>query len=284
VLQAANILTNVNVMGVVYTVLPALACMRARGAGQIAVTASLAGLTTYLTSIPSYAASKNWARCWALGLRSHFWHTGVRVTALCPGFIDTNMTRTIPKVVNGIATKATMLPGLLSVEWAAAKFIDGLALDKAVITFPAPLVLTTLLLSHAPLPVLDFLLRVTPTSLGGVFGACRPELMSTTPARKPTAAAAAQAAAGVQGAGAGASLVSPASRQSAGVAVAGQARAVIEAAESAGEASVSDVEPMLSAAASSLGESAHEEEKGAAGGARKRATGGRRRSISQGRE
>lgn len=86
-------LTQINVNGVVNTVMPALAVMRGRGRGQIAVTASLAGLQASMTSIPSYCASKSWARAWAIGLRAHFWSTGVRINALCPGFIDTAMTR-----------------------------------------------------------------------------------------------------------------------------------------------------------------------------------------------
>ena len=74
--KAAHVVTAINVNGVINTVLPAIAVMRARGHGQIAITASLAGFTTYLNSVPSYAASKNWARAWGLGLRSHFWSTG----------------------------------------------------------------------------------------------------------------------------------------------------------------------------------------------------------------
>jgi len=190
--RAAPRLTAINVAGVVHTVLPALAAMRARGAGAVVITASLAGLTPYLTSVPSYAASKNWARAWALGLRAHFWSTGVRVACLCPGFIDTAMTQTVPTHANGLPTHR-VYPGLVSADEAARRFLDGLAADKAVVTFPAGLYLAAGVLSRAPLPVADFLLRMTPTSLGALWGPTRPEHCSATPDRAWLDAAVAKA-------------------------------------------------------------------------------------------
>jgi NADP-dependent 3-hydroxy acid dehydrogenase YdfG len=198
--RAAPRLTAVNVNGVVATVLPALAAMRGRGRGRVVITASLAGFTSYLTSVPSYAASKNWARAWALGLRAHFWSTGVRVACLCPGFIDTAMTRSVPTHANGVPT-LRVYPGLLGAEEAARRFLDGLAADKAVVTFPASLYLVAAALSRAPLPIADFLLRNTPTALGALWGPTRPELVSPTPdatflAAKPAAGAGSRAGAG----------------------------------------------------------------------------------------
>lgn len=39
----------------------------------------------------------------------------------------------VPTVVNGVTTIKT-LPGLVGVDWAADRFIEGLAMDKAIIT------------------------------------------------------------------------------------------------------------------------------------------------------
>lgn len=179
--RAAQRLTAVNVNGVVNTVLPAIAAMRGRGRGQIVITASLAGLTTFIPAIPSYAASKNWARAWALGLRAHFWTTGLRVSCLCPGFIDTPMTQSVPTHANGVSTNRAY-PGLVTAEWAARCFIDGIAADKAVVTFPVGLFLFNSALFRAPLPFSDFLLRNTPIALGALWGPTNPKLVSPTPA------------------------------------------------------------------------------------------------------
>lgn len=183
--RSAHLITEINVCGVVNTVLPALACMRARGEGQIVVTSSLSAFPTYLNSIPSYAASKAWAKSWTLGLRAHFWSTGVRFSALCPGFIETPMVMSVPeKTKDGVATqwRKNGVPGLVSVEWAVKRFVDGLAMDKAVVTFPAFMFWASHFLSHSPLPVMDFLLRITPERLSFFgFGATRKELVSPTP-------------------------------------------------------------------------------------------------------
>jgi hypothetical protein len=117
-------------------------------------------------------AAKNWARAWALGLRAHFWSTGVRVACLCPGFIDTAMTRSVPTHANGVPT-LRVYPGLIGAEDAARRFLDGLAADKAVVTFPAPLYLVAAALSRAPLPFADFLLRNTPIVSRAARGSAR---------------------------------------------------------------------------------------------------------------
>jgi hypothetical protein len=88
------------------------------------------------------------------------------------------------KTKDGVATqwRKNGVPGLVGTEWAVKRFVDGLAMDKAIITFPAFMYWGSLLLAHAPLPVMDFLLRVTPTRFSFMgFGATRNELVSPTP-------------------------------------------------------------------------------------------------------
>lgn len=99
----------------------------------------------------------------------------------------------------------------------------------APLQFPAPLVLATGFLSFAPLPFADFLLRITPPALGGLWGPLRKELVSRTPIRH----AAAATAGGVSGAGA--------LPVSASAAVA----SAVAAAESAGELPLEDASRML---------------------------------------
>ena len=112
--------------------------------------------------------------------------------AVCPGFIDTAMTRSVPTHANGLPTHR-LFPGMVSAAEAARRFLDGLAADKAVVTFPTGLYLAAGVLARAPLPVADFLLRLTPTRLGALWGPTRPEHCSPTPDRAWLDAAAAKA-------------------------------------------------------------------------------------------
>lgn len=229
-------LTAINVNGVVNTVMPALAVMRGRGRGQIAVTASLAGLqvrvclarcavlsprlplpgrrrlsTRIGAGLPSVPLSSRAPHCHCLSLPAAGQHdehplllrqqdVGARVgagpagplldhgrphqrpvpglhrhrhdavsqlhrsdrhwlrlssipSASCSPFNPRQLRAlyrpvppsaalfrarcchcsSVPTVVNGITTIKT-LPGMVGVDWAADRFIEGLARDKAVIT------------------------------------------------------------------------------------------------------------------------------------------------------
>ncbi len=78
---------SVNVNGVIHGVLAAYPIMVAQGAGHIVNTASLAGLTIAPTMAP-YAASKYAVVGLGRSLRAEGKGLGVRVTTLCPSFIE----------------------------------------------------------------------------------------------------------------------------------------------------------------------------------------------------
>mmetsp|Transcript_10846 Transcript_10846/g.32297 ORF Transcript_10846/g.32297 Transcript_10846/m.32297 type:complete len:468 (-) Transcript_10846:151-1554(-) len=88
----AGPVNSTNVMGVVNTVSPAMERMVARGHGQLVIMASVAsaGSSTNPSSV-SYAASKVWGRAYGQGLRGALKGTGVGVTTICPGFVDSEM-------------------------------------------------------------------------------------------------------------------------------------------------------------------------------------------------
>jgi len=88
----AGVVNSTNVMGTVNTVSPAMERMVARGHGQIVIMASVAsaGSSTNPSSV-SYAASKVWGRAYGQGLRGALKGTGVGVTTICPGFVDSEM-------------------------------------------------------------------------------------------------------------------------------------------------------------------------------------------------
>jgi NAD(P)-dependent dehydrogenase (short-subunit alcohol dehydrogenase family) len=81
---------SVNLMGVVHGVDAAYPRMRARRSGVILNTASLAGLVPG-PGLGPYGATKHAVVGLSLGLRADAAPYGVRVTALCPGWVDTPM-------------------------------------------------------------------------------------------------------------------------------------------------------------------------------------------------
>ncbi|GAA2444849.1 SDR family oxidoreductase [Actinomadura vinacea] len=78
----------INLDGVVYGVHAALPALRARGGGDIIVTASMAGLTPTPFD-PFYGANKAAVVALARALGPAYAPEGIRVNALCPSFADT---------------------------------------------------------------------------------------------------------------------------------------------------------------------------------------------------
>jgi short-subunit dehydrogenase len=115
----------VNVMGVVHTVEPLLPRMIARGRGQVALMSSLASFVAR-PGTEAYCASKAAVRIWGEGLRERLRGTGVEVSVICPGFVDTPLTRRNP----------FPMPMLMAPEPAAALIKARLARGRARIAFP----------------------------------------------------------------------------------------------------------------------------------------------------
>jgi short-subunit dehydrogenase len=140
----------INVDGVLNTVLPAVPAMVARGRGHIALMASLAGFRGF-PGAPAYCASKAALKVWGEGLRGDLAAKGVGVTVVCPGYVDTPMTR-----VNRFP-----MPLLMDAERAAALVRRGIERNRARIVFPWPLALAAWLAGTLPPTWLDpFLARL----------------------------------------------------------------------------------------------------------------------------
>jgi len=88
---------NVNFWGMIYGCRSVYPVMRKQGFGHIINTASLAGLIPGgLTSI--YSASKHAVVGFSLTLRAEAKQYGIKVSALCPGYIRTNIQKTTENV------------------------------------------------------------------------------------------------------------------------------------------------------------------------------------------
>ena len=141
----------INVDGAIDTVLPAVARMRARQHGQVAVMASLAAFRGF-PGAPAYCASKAAVRVWGEALRGHLHRDGIGVSVICPGYVETPLT----------AVNDFPMPMLMSAERAAGIIQRGLARNRARIAFPWPMYALVRLIAALPSTVSDRLLRRLP--------------------------------------------------------------------------------------------------------------------------
>ena len=120
-----------NLDGMLNTALPALAVMAlqppdAAGVrGRIAVVASVAAFLPG-PGAPAYCASKAAADFWVVGTAPSARARGIRMTSLCPGFIETPMT----------AVNRFPMPGIMSAERAAGLMLRAIRLDMTRCAFP----------------------------------------------------------------------------------------------------------------------------------------------------
>ena len=136
--QTAEVV-DINVAGVTNTVMPLVNRMAARGRGQIAVMASVAGYAAISYS-PTYAASKAFVKHWGEALRGRLKPFGVAVTTLCPGFVRSPMTD---------ANRFPM-PFLMDHDRAIAIMKRGLEAGQGRVSFPWPVTWAAGLLGALP--------------------------------------------------------------------------------------------------------------------------------------
>lgn len=138
-LKAIRTGIEVNYMGVVHAIDALLPGMLARGAGQIAIVASVAGYRGLPRSAaygPTKAALINLAET----LRTELEPRGITVSVVNPGFVDTPMTRDNP----------FPMPNIISAKDAAQSLLAGLERRKYEIIFPRAFVFAMKLLRLLP--------------------------------------------------------------------------------------------------------------------------------------
>lgn len=149
--EQARAIFDVNLTGVLNTIHPLLSPMRARGRGQIALMASLAGYRGF-PGAPAYCASKAAVRVYGEALRGGLAAEGIAVSTICPGFVESRMT----------ARNPFPMPFLMTAERAATIIQRGLARNRARIAFPGPTALAAWLLMALPSALTDRLVRGAP--------------------------------------------------------------------------------------------------------------------------
>ncbi|GGF81990.1 agropine synthesis reductase [Azorhizobium oxalatiphilum] len=90
-------LWNINSMGPLRVIRAAWPHLVASGSGRVINISSLSGKRVRNENV-GYAMSKHALVALTHAVRQHGWEHGIRATALCPGFVDTDMTATVTKV------------------------------------------------------------------------------------------------------------------------------------------------------------------------------------------
>jgi len=130
---------DVNVVGLAATLAAFAPAMRRAGRGTLAGIASVAGFRG-LAGNGAYSASKAAARVWLESLRTELYGSGVSVVCVCPGYIDTPLTR-----VNRFR-----MPFLISAEQAAPKIARAIAAKRRLVVIPWQMALVSLPLRVMP--------------------------------------------------------------------------------------------------------------------------------------
>jgi len=145
--EIARRIFSVNTLGVVNTVTPLLSRFIGRRSGQIVIVSSLAALLG-LPDCPAYSASKAAIRAYGDALRRSVATHGVRITIVCPGFVDTPMSASLP----------FPRPLMWSAERAAEYIARGIARGKREVLFPWSLRMGMRIVGALPLSLADRIL------------------------------------------------------------------------------------------------------------------------------
>jgi len=130
---------EVNVVGLAATLAAFAPAMRKAGRGTLAGICSVAGFRG-LAGNGAYSGSKAAAITWLESLRTEMHGSGVAVVCICPGYIDTPLTR-----VNRFR-----MPFLLTAEDGAARIARAIARRPRVAVIPWQMALVSVALRNMP--------------------------------------------------------------------------------------------------------------------------------------
>ncbi len=146
-----------NLGGVLNTALPAMEVMAGQAPGEggvrgrIAVIASIAAFVA-APGAPAYCASKSAVQRWAEALDASEKARGIRLHAVCPGYIRTAMT----------ARNPFPMPLLMTPEQAAARTLAGIAAGRVRVAYPRRLYAVARLVGALPPSWRNAMMSVVP--------------------------------------------------------------------------------------------------------------------------
>ena len=132
-----------DLVGAAATIAGALPGMVARDRGQVVAIASVAGFRG-LPRFAAYSGSKAGLIAFCESLRVDLKHTGVGVTTVCPGYVDTEL-----------LTPGKRHPFLVSLDDAVRTILGAIDARAAVCTFPAPVAAAMRATRALPRPVYE---------------------------------------------------------------------------------------------------------------------------------
>lgn len=144
-------LLAVNVVGLAATLAAFAPAMRAAGRGTLVGIASVAGFRG-IPGAGAYSASKAAAINWLESLRAELAGSGVSVVTICPGYIDTPMTR----------VNRHRMPFLLQANEAARRIARAIAAKRRLAVIPWQMALVSLALRAIPAVLYDRLAARAP--------------------------------------------------------------------------------------------------------------------------
>jgi short-subunit dehydrogenase len=130
---------EVNLTGLAATLAAFAPAMRKAGRGTLAGIASVAGFRG-LAGNGAYCASKSAAITWMESLRTELYGSGVSVVCVCPGYIDTPMTR----------VNRYRMPFLLSADEAARRIARVIEARRRLAVIPWQMAAVSVLLRAMP--------------------------------------------------------------------------------------------------------------------------------------
>jgi NAD(P)-dependent dehydrogenase (short-subunit alcohol dehydrogenase family) len=130
----------VNLWGVIHGTLAAYRIMVTQGFGHIVNTSSSAGLVPS-PLLTAYGMTKHAVLGLSTGLRAEAADLGVKVSVVCPGFIDTPIFDTTTYVKTGKDVAWAIIPSwikMMSAEACAQAILRGVSRNKGIIPVQAP--------------------------------------------------------------------------------------------------------------------------------------------------
>lgn len=131
-------LMGVNVVGVTNTVVPFVPLMQRQGSGTLCAVGSVAGHAP-LPGRAAYSASKAAVTSFMSSLRMDLEGSGVHAMTLCPGFVDTPLTRGNPSMMF-----------LIDTDQAVASMAGAIEAQRRTYTFPWQMRWISRVMAHCP--------------------------------------------------------------------------------------------------------------------------------------